>query len=282
MLGQVVANELSKAGLRVTRICRPVSGDRHYEQDRVPLDLSVPGFSSELSRDYFAIVHMAQERNYRNFMEGSKNTYALATSATLELLEFGASIGIQKFIFASSGSVYENSQQGRIKEPTNLDFYSAAKIAGEYAVAGYREAFTTHSLRIFHPFGSGQNPKQLFSSLANAARNGDTIELSNGSMPLFPISSITLARVFALLVLGQFDGPCYDVGGVHEMSLTEIAKQFVNATASESKVLETVDSQIQSVTPSFHPQIEEYLKREEPRSVLERRLSLFARGEPLL
>ena len=112
-----------------------------------------------------AIMHIAGQSSGEISFEDPIYDLKTNTESTLRLIEFGINNGSKKFIYASSMSVYGNTQEMQIKEEhpcKPLSFYAIGKLASENYLRLYQSKnFQTTSLRLFNVYGPNQNVKNL-------------------------------------------------------------------------------------------------------------------------
>ncbi len=83
--------------------------------------------------------------------------------ATLLLLEWSKRVGVEKFIFLSSGEVYGYGTEINENAAYNpRSFYATTKFHAETLCRYYTKSFEIKILRIFFPFGSNQNHGYIF------------------------------------------------------------------------------------------------------------------------
>jgi UDP-glucose 4-epimerase len=121
-------------------------------------DLSSEGWVKKLPQSADVVIHLAQSRRYREFPEGAQDMYAVNVKATFELLEWSRSADIKKFVFFSTGNVYQASNN-LLKEtdscvPTTM--YAATKLSAEHLIQQYEVFLETIICRIFTVFGPDQ------------------------------------------------------------------------------------------------------------------------------
>lgn len=146
--------------------------------------LNIKNFNSKIYKNIDLILHFAQSKNYKNFPNKSKDIFNSNIKFTSEILEFARINKIKKFIYLSSGSVYENLTKSKINEKTNLklnkiDFYTATKISSELMIKSYKNFFDIVILRIFFPYGNKQNENMLIPSLVNKVKRNENIIINN-------------------------------------------------------------------------------------------------------
>jgi nucleoside-diphosphate-sugar epimerase len=102
--------------------------------------------------------------------------------ATQRLLETCRGFRLEKFVYASSSSIYGDAEAFPTAEkvlPRPVSPYGVTKLAGEYLCDVYRTNFgvPTVSLRLFTVYGPGQRPDMAFARLVRAARLGHPFQL---------------------------------------------------------------------------------------------------------
>jgi nucleoside-diphosphate-sugar epimerase len=91
---------------------------------------------------------------------------------------------LKRFILASTGSVYGyRTELAREDDPVApYDPYSVSKVAAEQVVRLFRTHFATIILRLFFPYGPGQQ-ERLIPTLVNRICRGEPVTLVNGGQP---------------------------------------------------------------------------------------------------
>lgn len=102
--------------------------------------------------------------------------------ATQRLLEALRTHRLRKMVYASSSSVYGNSESFPTSEasrPAPVSPYGVTKLAAEHLCELYRVNFEvpTVSLRLFTVYGPRQRPDMAFRRLIGASLNGSSFEL---------------------------------------------------------------------------------------------------------
>ncbi|MCE3008443.1 MAG: SDR family oxidoreductase [Bacteroidetes bacterium] len=91
-------------------------------------------------------------------------------NGTLNLLQASLEVGVQRFVYASSSSVYGDSEVSPKHEelkPNPKSPYAISKLTGEYYCRVYHDLFglQTVALRYFNVFGPRQNPNSQYSAV---------------------------------------------------------------------------------------------------------------------
>jgi UDP-glucuronate 4-epimerase len=111
-----------------------------------------------------AIAHLAGRAGVRPSISEPQLYYDTNVTGTLHLLEEARKAGIERFIFASSSSVYGVSKVVPFSEELHLTQtispYAATKIAGEFLCSTYSHLYKMRivALRFFTVYGARQRP----------------------------------------------------------------------------------------------------------------------------
>jgi len=145
-------------------------------------DLTQPLPYADLPATIDTVIHLAQSQHYRDFPERAQDIYDVNIHSTFALLEYARKAGAQRFIFTSTGSVYQakdrKDESIAENDPLNLsNFYAASKYAAEQLIVGYRTVFHTSICRLFFVYGARQNASMLIPRLVRSVYKGDPITL---------------------------------------------------------------------------------------------------------
>jgi nucleoside-diphosphate-sugar epimerase len=171
--------------------------------DYYPRPLKYSNLAPLLSAPRFSFVEAdLHDANLRSLLDGADVVFHLAgqpgvrpswgkdfahylrqnVAVTQKLLEAARHHRLQKFVYASSSSVYGDAEAYPTPEsarPKPLSPYGVTKLAAEHLCELYRVNFGVPavSLRFFTVYGPGQRPDMAFSRLISAAIDGGTFEL---------------------------------------------------------------------------------------------------------
>lgn len=147
------------------------------------MDLERPDFKS-LPKTVDSVIALAQSQYFRNFPERADEIFAINVAAQLRLLEWARHVGVQRFVYASSGGVYGPSARLAVAEnellavDSPLGFYLGSKLCAEVMFQNYRHFFDTAViLRPFFIYGPGQKRDMLIPRLIDSVRNERAIQL---------------------------------------------------------------------------------------------------------
>jgi len=186
-------------------------------------DLSRPLDEARLPDRMDAIIHLAQSRYYRNFPEGSRDIFDVNIRSTFQLLEYARRVGVEHFLFASSGGVYGYSYEKFVEgDPVNpLNFYLSSKYTSELLIANYQPFFRTIVFRFFFVYGSGQKG-MLISNLLNKVMKGELITIEgNPGLQINPIYIEDAVQVFER-VLNLTSSELFNIAGDEVVTITDL------------------------------------------------------------
>ncbi len=165
-VGSWVAKALLEKGDKVVVIDNLSTGFKENVPKRaefIKSDCQNPLVYKKLSgRKFDAILHIAGQSSGEISFDDPVYDLRSNTESTLHLLRFALKTGCQRFIYASSMSVYGlSAPEIPIKEDIELkpiSFYAVGKIASEnYLRINQRYGIQPTSLRLFNVYGPGQN-----------------------------------------------------------------------------------------------------------------------------
>jgi nucleoside-diphosphate-sugar epimerase len=129
------------------------------------------------------VYHLAAQPGVRPSWGKNFSHYVMNNiCSTQRLLEALRNHRVHKFVYASSSSVYGNSESYPTSEvacPAPVSPYGVTKLAAEHLCELYRVNFEvpTVSLRLFTVYGPRQRPDMAFRRLIGASLNGSPFEL---------------------------------------------------------------------------------------------------------
>jgi nucleoside-diphosphate-sugar epimerase len=153
------------------------------------------------------------------------------TLATLLLLDWAKSAGVEDFVYLSSGEVYGSGTDLDETSPCKPHgFYATAKYQAEMLLRFYERKFTIHTLRVFFTFGSEVKQGFVFGT-AEAIRTGDPVEsVYHRISPTF--SDDIIAPLLELR--GKKEGAVYNLCG-SPTNIDAIIKGIGNATGKSTE-----------------------------------------------
>lgn len=113
-------------------------------------------------RKFDAIIHIAGQSSGEVSFENPVYDLQTNCQSTLMLLDYARKTGCNKFVYASTMSVYGDRENPECTEDSFLEpksFYAVGKIASENYMRIFSDQFgmTCTALRLFNTYGEGQN-----------------------------------------------------------------------------------------------------------------------------
>ena len=190
-------------------------------------DLDRPLDEARIPSDIRGIIHLAQSRHYRNFSERAWDIFHVNIQSTLSLLEYGRRIGIDKFIYASSGGIYEYSYD-KIMENDNINpinFYLTTKYCSELLLGNYKSYFQTVVFRFFFVYGPGQQGMLIPRLIQNIRQGEPIIVYGRSGIRLNPIHVSDAVRVFQPSLESPVTG-VFNIAGDEVVSIKQLAEMI--------------------------------------------------------
>jgi UDP-glucuronate 4-epimerase len=154
-------------------------------------DIRNPVLAEKVFREgqFDMVVHLAAKAGVRPSIQDPAGYVDVNINGTVILLEAAWAVGIKKFIFASSSSVYGNNEKVPFSETDNVDNpispYAATKKAGELICYTYSHLYGIDMtcLRFFTVYGPRQRPDLAIHKFARLIEQGKAIPVyGDGSM----------------------------------------------------------------------------------------------------
>jgi UDP-glucuronate 4-epimerase len=173
------------------------------------------------------IAHLAARAGVRPSIQQPQLYYDTNVIGTLHLLEAARVSGAQRFIFASSSSVYGASKTVPFSEDQHLTQtlspYAATKIAGEFLCSTYSHLYQLRivALRYFTVYGPRQRPDLAIHQFTQRIYAGQPIEqFGNGTTrrDYTYIDDIIQGTMAAL----QYEGPLFDIFNLGESDTVQL------------------------------------------------------------
>src|SRR6187551_3421030 len=196
-------------------------------------------------REKFEVIaHLAARAGVRPSIEYPQLYYDTNVTGTLHLLEASRVTGVERFIFASSSSVYGTLKIVPFSEDQHLiqtlSPYAATKIAGEFLCSTYSHLYQLRvvALRYFTVYGPRQRPDLAIHQFTRRIYAGQTIEqFGDGTTrrDYTYIDDIIQGTMAAL----DYDGPMYDVFNLGEnqtIQLKDLILAIENAMKKKAKI----------------------------------------------
>jgi len=191
-----------------------------------------------------AIAHLAARAGVRPSIQNPQLYYDTNVDGTLHLLDAARVTGVERFIFASSSSVYGNSKTVPFAEDQQLiqtlSPYAATKIAGESLCSTYSHLYGMRvvALRYFTVYGPRQRPDLAIHQFTRRIHAGKPIDqFGDGTTrrDYTYIDDIIQGTMAAL----KYDGPMFDIFNLGEnqtIELRDLIAGIENALGEKAKI----------------------------------------------
>jgi len=191
-----------------------------------------------------AIAHLAARAGVRPSIQNPQLYYDTNVDGTLHLLDAARVTGVERFIFASSSSVYGNSKTIPFSEDRQLiqtlSPYGATKIAGEFLCSTYSHLYGMRvvALRYFTVYGPRQRPDLAIHQFTRRIHAGKPIDqFGDGTTrrDYTYIDDIIQGTIAAL----KYDGPMFDIFNLGEnetIQLRDLIAGIENALGEKAKI----------------------------------------------
>ncbi|PUU91030.1 NAD-dependent epimerase/dehydratase family protein [Halanaerobium sp.] len=174
----------------------------------------------EVLKDVDYIFHQAAQAGVRSSWGEDFEIYTHNNvKGTQKLLEAAKESNIKKFVYASSSSVYGDTDQLPMQETNKLQPvspYGVSKLAGENLAYLYHKNFNvpTVSLRYFTVFGERQRPDMAFHIFIKAILEDQKLTIfgdGKQSRNFTHVDDIVKANILA--AESDFEGEIFNIGG---------------------------------------------------------------------
>lgn len=190
------------------------------------------------------IAHLAARAGVRPSIQHPQLYYDTNVTGTLHLLDAARATGVERFIFASSSSVYGVSKTVPFSEEQHLTQtispYAATKIAAEFLCSTYSHLYQLRvvALRYFTVYGPRQRPDLAIHQFTKKIHAGQPIDqFGDGTTrrDYTYIDDIIQGTMAAL----TYDGPLFDIFNLGEsetIQLKDLIEKIEKALGKKAKI----------------------------------------------
>ena len=230
LVGRRLAQALSQHHT-VSAIVRSAPASPLPNVNYIVLDISRAFDTTKLPLQVDTIFHMAQSSKFREFPVQAQDIFGVNIQATNLLLDYAHRTGVKRFVYASSGGIYEHGHQlltenSPISPHGQLGYYLASKICGEILAQSYTQLMTVHVVRFFFVYGPEQNRSMLIPRMIENVKHGKPITLQGtdgiSMNPLHVADAVRglekLLHVNESLTLNMAGPATYSIRSIAEMA----------------------------------------------------------------
>ena len=190
-----------------------------------------------------AIFHLAAHLPDGKNLENPLMYFETNEKGTINILNAAYLNSVEKFIYASSMSVYSESpeylpvDESHPVQPSTA--YGIAKLAGELYCHPYSKAMDIVILRFSGAYGRGERDSDAIPTFINQALNNRPITIHGDGRQTSDFVYIDDIVKGTLLAWEKNKPGVYNIGSGEEISVIELAKRIINITNSKSEAVVT-------------------------------------------
>jgi UDP-glucose 4-epimerase len=199
----------------------------------ISADLGHIGWTKCLPDEQFdMVIHLAQSKHYRDFPVLTDDIFKINVQATVELAQWSIKHGVKRFLFASTGNVYGNSNLVH-REEDHCDpktMYGASKFSAEILLKPFSQFIDIVVLRFFGVYGPGQTHAML-PGIIQRFKAGKEITLAeNVGVRFNPIyvddCAEMIYRLMTTVSLSAYE--VINIGGEENIDLRQVSSLMEN------------------------------------------------------
>src|SRR6266403_222123 len=190
------------------------------------------------------IVHLAARAGVRPSIQYPRLYYDTNVIGTLHLLEAARVTGVERFVFASSSSVYGASKTIPFSEDEHLTQtlspYAATKVAGEFLCSTYSHLYNLRvvALRYFTVYGPRQRPDLAIHQFTRRIYAGQPIDQFGDGTTRRDYTYVDDV-IHGTMAAFQYEGPLFDIFNLGEsdtIQLKDLIVAIENVLGKKAKI----------------------------------------------
>ena len=207
------------------------------------------------------VVHLAAMAGVRPSIENPVLYNDVNINGTLNLLEMCKIHKVDKFVFASSSSVYGNNEKVPFSETDNVDYpispYAATKKAGELLCHTYHKLYDIDMacLRFFTVYGPGQRPDLAIHKFTKLIMNDQEVPFFGDGLTQRDYTYIDdiidgVTKAIAWVCSGKGKYEIFNLGESNTITLKRMVETLEEAIGKKAK-LKKMPMQLGDVNRTF-------------------------------
>jgi len=224
---------------RNLEVCREAGGDRFtFVEGSITNEEIVHQIFSEYDVEF--VYHEAAQAGVRKSVEDPKKPHEINTTGLLNLLLAADEYGIERFVGASSSSVYGEVEYLPYDEQhpnVPQSPYAVTKLAADHYTRVWNDLYDvpTVSLRYFTVYGPRMRPNMAITNFTSRCLNGKPpVIYGDGQQTRdFTYVEDVVAANLRLLETDAADGEVMNVGSSGNITIQELAEHIVEVTGAE-------------------------------------------------
>jgi UDP-glucose 4-epimerase len=187
------------------------------------------------------IFHLAAQLPQGEDLNNPFLCFDINARGTLNLLNAAYLNGVDKFIYASTMSVYSEPPKYLPVDETHpvqpSTIYGVSKLEGELYCNVYSKAMNIVVLRYGGAYGNGQPKRNAIATFINQALNNMPITIYGDGTQTSEFVYVKDVVQGTLLALEKNKTGIYNIGSGEEMRVRDLAKRIINFTDSKSEIV---------------------------------------------
>lgn len=197
------------------------------------------------------ILHQAALPSVPRSVKDPIMTNEVNVGGTLNILDAAKNAGVKRIVYASSSSVYGNSEilpKSEDVSPEPISPYAVSKLAGEKYCKVFSEVYglETVILRYFNVFGPGQDPTSQYSGViakfVNAFLDGKPLAVfgdGEQSRDFTFVKDVVRANLLAASCPSEYSGEVFNVARGKRVTLNHMIEILKDIFSQDEEVLYT-------------------------------------------
>ena len=226
-IGTELVQQLHKKGYEITILDKqekPIGLDHvKYIQG----DLSSPArcVMACAGQDY--VIHLAAKARIPESFINPDAYFDANVTGTRNILTAASAVGIRKFVYAGSSSVYGNNVAPNkpTHKPDTLNYYAMSKLFGEHLCKQYKIMFDLNYniMRFFTVYSENQPTSLMFGKFAELVKNGKPVTIhGDGEMRRDYIHVSDVASALIASIESKVKNDTFNVGTGNNISVNAV------------------------------------------------------------
>ena len=226
-IGTELVQQLHKKGYEITILDKqekPIGLDHvKYIQG----DLSSPArcVMACAGQDY--VIHLAAKARIPESFINPDAYFDANVAGTRNILTAASAVGIRKFVYAGSSSVYGNNVAPNkpTHKPDPLNYYAMSKLFGEHLCKQYKIMFDLNYniMRFFTVYSENQPTSLMFGKFAELVKNGKPVTIhGDGEMRRDYIHVSDVASALIASIESKVKNDTFNVGTGNNISVNAV------------------------------------------------------------